>query len=132
MSLAFRYAVFAIIATLMNFVVQEAVIHISPVEPLMLSLVAGTIAGFAVKYVLDKKWIFFDGYTSYASEAWKITLYGLFSVLTTIVFWSFEISFWTLWQTDLAKYTGGALGLAIGYVSKYALDRRFVFRSERA
>lgn len=129
--LALRYVVFAIISTLVNFAVQEAVIHISPVEPLMPSLLTGTVAGFAVKYMLDKKWIFFDGYASHASEVRKITLYGLFSVLTTVVFWSFEISFWTLWQTDLAKYTGGALGLAIGYVSKYALDRRFVFRPER-
>jgi putative flippase GtrA len=132
MSLFFRYVIFAVISTLVNFAVQEAVVQTAPIAPLLLSILAGTIAGFAVKYVLDKKWIFFDGYTSHAGEARKVALYGMFSVLTTIIFWSFEIAFWTIWETDFAKYAGGALGLAIGYVSKYTLDRRFVFRSEGA
>jgi hypothetical protein len=30
------------------------------------------------------------------------------------------------------KYMGAVLGLAIGYVTKYQLDRRFVFRAGRA
>jgi putative flippase GtrA len=132
MSLFFRYVIFAVISTLVNFAVQEAVVRTAPIAPLMLSILGGTIAGFAVKYVLDKKWIFYDGYTSHAGEARKVALYGMFSVLTTIIFWSFEIAFWTIWETDFAKYAGGALGLAIGYVSKYTLDRRFVFRSEGA
>lgn len=129
MSLALRYLVFGAISTLVNFAVQEAVLRTALLEPLIVSLVAGTAAGFIVKYILDKKWIFYDGYASHAREARKITLYGMFSVLTTMVFWTFEIGFWTMWQTDVAKYAGGALGLAIGYASKYALDRRFVFAS---
>ncbi|MBA4785874.1 GtrA family protein [Pseudorhizobium marinum] len=132
MNLVVRYAAFAVISTLINFSAQEATVQILPGHPLMLSIFVGTIAGFVVKYVLDKKWIFFDDYTSHRSEARKVSLYGLFSVLTTVIFWSFEVAFWTLWGTTFAKYAGGALGLAIGYVSKYALDRRFVFRSERA
>ncbi|MGN7292564.1 GtrA family protein [Rhizobium sp. SAFR-030] len=132
MSLFFRYVIFAVFSTLVNFAVQEAVVRTAPIAPLILSILGGTIAGFAVKYVLDKKWIFYDGYTSHAGEARKVALYGMFSVLTTIIFWSFEIAFWTIWETDFAKYAGGALGLAIGYVSKYTLDRRFVFRSEGA
>ncbi|MGF9694090.1 GtrA family protein [Rhizobium sp. 0TCS1.26] len=132
MSLFFRYVIFAVISTLVNFAVQEVVVRTAPIAPLILSILGGTIAGFAVKYVLDKKWIFYDGYTSHAGEARKVALYGMFSVLTTIIFWSFEIAFWTIWETDFAKYAGGALGLAIGYVSKYTLDRRFVFRSEGA
>jgi hypothetical protein len=30
------------------------------------------------------------------------------------------------------KYVGAVLGLAIGYVTKYQLDRRFVFRTAPA
>jgi hypothetical protein len=52
--------------------------------------------------------------------------------VTTIIFWGFEIVFWTVWRTDLAKYAGGAIGLAIGYVSKFVLDRKFVFKLEGA
>jgi putative flippase GtrA len=132
MQLFFRYVVFAVISTLVNFAVQEVVVQTFPIAPLMTSLMAGTIAGFAVKYLLDKKWVFYDGYTSHAGEARKVALYGMFSVLTTVIFWSFELGFWAIWGTDAAKYTGGAIGLAIGYISKYALDRRFVFRSARA
>ncbi|WP_105382986.1 GtrA family protein [Neorhizobium alkalisoli] len=131
MRLAARYVVFAVASTVVNFAVQETVVQTAPTEPLALSILAGTVAGFAVKYVLDKKWIFFDDYTSHESEIRKIALYGMFSVLTTAVFWCFEVAFWSLWRTEFAKYFGGALGLAIGYISKYALDRRFVFRSER-
>jgi putative flippase GtrA len=81
-----------------------------------------------VKYVLDKRWIFYDGYAGGRQELRKVILYGLFSVITTLVFWSFEVAFWTIWRTDAAKYAGAVLGLAIGYAAKYALDRTFVFR----
>ncbi|WP_172122451.1 MULTISPECIES: GtrA family protein [unclassified Devosia] len=130
MSIAFRYVLFAILSSLINFGVQELVVTGLPWAPLMLSILAGTAAGFAAKYVLDKNWIFFDSSSSHGEEARKVGLYGLFSVFTTIVFWSFEIAAWSIWQTDVAKYSGGALGLAIGYVAKYWLDRRFVFRTE--
>ena len=130
MSIAFRYVLFAILSSLINFAVQELVVRGLPWAPLMASILAGTAAGFAAKYVLDKNWIFFDSSSSHREEARKVGLYGLFSILTTIVFWSFEIAAWGIWQTDFAKYAGGALGLAIGYVVKYWLDRRFVFRTE--
>ncbi|MCZ0963746.1 GtrA family protein [Paracoccus benzoatiresistens] len=129
MTIAFRYVLFAIVSTLVNFGTQELVIGVAP---LAISILAGTAAGFAVKYVLDKKWIFQDCYTGPGHEARKITLYALFSVLTTAVFWGFEITFWLVWQTDLAKYAGGVIGLAIGYLAKFALDRRFVFLTAAA
>jgi putative flippase GtrA len=93
---------------------------------------AGAAAGFAVKYVLDKNWIFYDDYTTHRDEVRKVTLYGLFSVVTTLVFWGFEVSFWAIWRSDLAKYAGAVIGLAIGYGIKFALDRRFVFRGRSA
>lgn len=129
---ALRYVAFAMLSTAANFLVQAIVLQIAPWPGLMPSIVAGTAAGFALKYVLDKNWIFFDRYSSHGDEMSKVALYGLFSVLTTLIFWGFEIAFWTLWKTELAKYTGGAIGLAIGYVSKYALDRKFVFKPREA
>lgn len=132
MTIAFRYILFAVLSGAVNFAAQQVVIWLVPTAPLMLSILVGTAAGFAVKYVLDKNWIFFDSYTSHRDEARKVVLYGLFSVATTLVFWAFEIAFWTMWHTDFAKYAGGALGLALGYLAKYSLDRRFVFRPESA
>lgn len=129
MTAAARYVLFASFAMLVNFAAQEAVVVSMPTRSLLPSIFAGTVAGFSVKYLLDKYWIFFDGYNSPAQEVRKITLYGFFSALTTLIFWSFEVAFWALWSTDLAKYSGGALGLALGYALKYRLDRKFVFQT---
>ncbi|UWM85200.1 MULTISPECIES: GtrA family protein [Rhizobium] len=130
--IAVRYIAFAILSTLTNFAVQAAVVKIYPSQSLVPSMLAGTAAGFGLKYFLDKRWIFFDRYDSHGDELLKIVLYGLFSVVTTIIFWGFETAFWAVWRTDLAKYAGGAIGLAIGYVSKFALDRKFVFKLQGA
>jgi len=120
------------VATLANLITQEAVIRVAPVAPLALSILMGTAAGFILKYVLDKRWVFEDDYGGHRQELQKITLYGAFSVLTTLVFWGFEVAFWMIWQTDLAKYTGAVLGLAIGYAAKFFLDRTFVFKERQA
>ena len=132
MSLAVRYVLFAVLSTAANLLTQEVVFQLAPAMQLALSILAGTAVGFAVKYVLDKNWIFYDAYTTRAHEIRKVTLYGAFSVLTTLIFWGVEVAFWTIWQTKAAKYTGAVLGLAIGYAAKYCLDRNFVFTERRA
>lgn len=68
-----RYVLFAVVATAVNFATQEVVITVAPVAPLALSILAGTAVGFAVKYILDKKWIFYDRYTTHSGEAWKVS-----------------------------------------------------------
>lgn len=127
-----RYVVFAGIATLANLATQEAVVRVAPLSPLALSILMGTATGFILKYLLDKKWVFDDGYSGHRRELQKITLYGVFSVFTTLVFWSFEVAFWVIWRTDFAKYTGAVIGLAIGYAAKFVLDRAFVFKERQA
>jgi putative flippase GtrA len=131
-TIAGRYVLFAVVATLANLGAQEAVIRLAPVAPLALSILAGTVVGFAVKYILDKKWVFYDAFTTHREEARKISLYGLFSVVTTLVFWGFEVAFWMIWRTDVAKYAGAVMGLAIGYTAKFALDQTYVFRERSA
>lgn len=127
-----RYVLFAALAALANLLAQEATIRLAPAAPLTLSILMGTVAGFILKYRLDKKWVFDDGYHGHRQELRKITLYGAFSILTTLIFWGFEIAFWALWQTDFAKYCGALLGLGIGYAAKFMLDRSFVFRERQA
>ncbi len=126
-----RYLLFACLATLVNLVMQEITIRIAPIAPLTSSIVMGTAAGFILKYALDKKCVFDDAYEGHRQEFHKIILYAAFSVLTTLVFWGFEVVFWMIWQTDLAKYTGAVIGLAIGYAAKFVLDRTFVFKERQ-
>jgi putative flippase GtrA len=122
-----RYVLFAVLSGLANLGTQEAIVRVAPVAAMALSIPAGTVAGFGAKYVLDKNWIFYDAYSNHGQELRKLTIYGLFSVVTTLVFWGFEVACWAVWQTSAAKYAGGVVGLSIGYAFKYLLDRNFVF-----
>jgi putative flippase GtrA len=127
-ALVVRYALFAGIATLVNLATQAFVTSVAA-SALAWSMGAGTVTGFAAKYVLDKYWIFSDGFEGRMDEVRKIILYGLFSVGTTFLFWLTEIGFWLFWHTDLARYFGAILGLSIGYWLKYHLDRTYTFRT---
>jgi putative flippase GtrA len=127
LSLPLRYLLFAVVAGIANLLTQAVVFAFSTIEPLATSILTGTIVGFFLKYILDKNWIFFDAYVDARREARKIFLYGAFSVLMTLLFWSFEIAFWQIGGTEIAKYLGAAIGLAIGNFAKYLLDRSFTF-----
>lgn len=126
------YLVFAMLGTLSNLGTQELVVRSAPAAPLTLSIGIGTIVGFLLKYALDKLWVFRDGYGGHRDELVKVTLYGAFSIVTTLIFWAFELSFWEIWRSDLAKYGGAVLGLGIGYITKFMLDRTFVFQMRRS
>jgi peptidoglycan biosynthesis protein MviN/MurJ (putative lipid II flippase) len=129
MPVAVRYVLFAIVSMLANLAVQEFVVQaLAPENALTASMLAGTAAGFAIKYILDKRWIFDDRYASSTAELKKILLYGTSGVATTALFWATELSFWHIWQSEAAKFYGATLGLGAGYAGKYVLDRTFVFR----
>ena len=49
-------------------------------------------------------------------------------ILTTIIFWVVEIGFDIIFKFDSAKYIGATIGLSIGYIAKYILDKNFVFK----
>ncbi|GGX67538.1 hypothetical protein GCM10007385_40850 [Tateyamaria omphalii] len=123
-----RYVATAVLSVLANLLAQEMTVRGMPDAHLMVSIVVGTLVGFFIKYVVDKTWTFRERYTTPFGEAQRITLSGLFSVLTTLIFWAFELGFHAIWQTDFAKYLGAVMGLSIGYILKFWLDRRHVFR----
>jgi putative flippase GtrA len=130
LSVSVRYVSFAIIAGVMNLMTQAIVFSLLPVQPLAISILAGTAVGFIVKYLLDKHWIFFDNYDNVSRELNKVFLYASFSVAMTLVFWGFEIAFLAIGSTTFAKYLGAVIGLAIGNFAKYFLDRRFTFKQK--
>lgn len=123
--LILRYAIFAVVAVVVNLAVQRGVLAMS--FGLLAALAAGTAAGLVVKYLLDKVWIFDDRAAGLAAHGRRFTLYTLMGVATTAIFWGVESAAWAIWRTDAAREAGAVLGLAIGYVVKYRLDRRFVF-----
>jgi hypothetical protein len=125
-----KYAVFAAIATGINIAVQRGVaVFVQGPYSIYVSLFFGTISGLGVKYLLDKRFIFYYRTRSLGDEAAKIFLYVVMSGFTTAVFWAVEISFDALFEFNAARYVGAAVGLTLGYSLKYELDRRFVFIS---
>lgn len=142
-ALVLRYAVFAVIATVANLGTQRLVMRLDDWQPewtramiapalyatgvFLVALVLGTFVGLVIKYVLDKKWIFFDAGTGLKQHGQKFGLYTAMGLVTTVIFWGTESLFWFVWHTEPMRELGAVLGLAVGYVVKYRLDRRFVF-----
>ncbi len=126
--LVLRYGLFAVIATAANLMTQRLVLLAGEgLWVFVMAMGAGTLVGLVIKYVLDKRWIFYDVSTGAAAHGKKFTLYTIMGLLTTAIFWGMETGFWLVWQTDLMREAGAVIGLTIGYVVKYNLDRRFVF-----
>jgi putative flippase GtrA len=127
-TLILRYAAFAVVATIVNLAVQRAVLVFgaTPIH-FVAAIGAGTLAGLVIKYLLDKRWIFRDMETGVRSHGRKFSLYTAMGLVTTAIFWGTETAFWLIWKTDLMRELGAILGLSVGYIVKYNLDRRFVF-----
>ena len=131
MRLALLYSLFAAIATAANIGAQD--IWKNVWERLfswgfwgvVTSMAFGTLVG---KYVLDKKWIFMFRADNLAHDSRIFALYSLMGVVTTIIFWGVELGFEWAFKTDAMRYLGGVIGLMIGYIIKYQLDKRYVFR----
>lgn len=127
-TLIIRYSAFASIATVANLLTQRMVFSGGTSSwHFMVAVAAGTLVGLVIKYVLDKRWIFYDCSSGTRHHGRKFTLYTAMGLVTTAIFWGTESAFWFIWQTEAMREIGATLGLALGYIVKYNLDRRFVF-----
>lgn len=133
MKLALIYAILALIATAANIGSQDLVVrNYSGPYSITLSIFVGTGVGLLLKYVLDKRYIFRFKARDVAHDGQTFILYTVMGLATTVIFWGFEFAFQHIFQSDGMRYLGGVIGLAIGYVTKYHLDKRYVFRMEAA
>ncbi|WP_291323388.1 GtrA family protein [Desulfonatronospira sp.] len=130
MNTALLYALFALAAILVNLGTQLVcfTLYHGPLE-LYLALACGTLTGLLTKYILDKKYIFWYIAADFCDDTKKFILYSCMGTMTTLIFWATEIGFYHLFDFQHAKYVGGALGLTIGYILKYRLDKKWVFRT---
>lgn len=132
MQLAITYAILALLAIVTNMAVQDLSVELydGPFH-VPFSVAAGTGAGLVAKYVLDKRFIYRFRATDALHDGRTFALYTLMGLATTAVFWCFEFGFDYVFGTRTMRYTGGVLGLVIGYFAKYHLDKRYVFRVAR-
>lgn len=122
------YAAFAAVAILANLGAQMLAVWLyRGAYAIELSIVVGTAVGLLIKYLLDKRHIFGFKTESVAHDGRLFILYSLMGVFTTLLFWGVEYLFHWLFGNDAMRYLGGAVGLILGYVIKYRLDKRFVF-----
>jgi len=127
-TLVLRYATFAMLAGLANLATQRVVLQFEAINlGFTIAVGAGTAVGLLTKFVLDKRWIFYDTSTGLKVQGQKFALYTTMGIFTTCIFWGTETAFWLVWHTDAMRELGAVLGLTTGYVIKYNLDRHFVF-----
>ena len=126
--LALKYSLFAVLSTLVNLLFQYFSFTLyAGWGSLYMAMFVGTLAGLVAKYILDKKWIFYHTPKDKKDDARKFALYALMGVFTTVIFWGTEMAFYYLVPNPNAKYIGAVIGLSIGYIIKYFLDKKFVF-----
>jgi putative flippase GtrA len=122
------YSLIALIATLANLGSQAVVIRLySNSNAVGFSILTGTAIGLPIKYILEKKHIFAFSTRDLKHDSQLFMVYSAFGVLTTLLFWGIEYLFHRAFGTSSMRYTGGAIGLAIGYALKYRLDKKYVF-----
>ncbi len=128
--MAVRYSVFALAAITINLATQWLGLHLyrGPLA-LPVAMAGGTAAGLATKYVLDKRWIFYDPEIGLRTHMRKFLLYSVMGVATTILFWGTELAFDAISVDGRLRFVGGAIGLVAGYALKYRLDNWFVFEA---
>lgn len=129
MRIALLYATGALFAIVVNLGAQEFSLSLLAGLPwdVMLSVVAGTGAGLVFKYVWDRMLIFRFRPATASKDLKAFGGYTLTGVGTTAIFWGFEFGFDYVFGTKFMRYAGGVIGLVIGYVIKYQLDKRYVF-----
>lgn len=122
------YSIFAAISIAANLGAQKIYLVAAPKwYAIPLSVLAGTVVGLAVKFLLDKIWIFEYEHRDLAHGLRSFLLYSTMGVATTAIFWGFELGANQIFGTETARLTGGAVGLVLGYLVKYRLDKNFVF-----
>ena len=128
MKIALRYTLFALLATAANIASQDIAVRLYQGRfHILLSIIAGTAVGLLSKYWLDRKFIFHYQPRNLADHTRTLSLYTLTGVATTAIFWGCELAFELIYGTKAMRYLGGIIGLAMGYLIKYQLDKRYVF-----
>jgi putative flippase GtrA len=127
--IAIKYTLFAMLSTLVNLLFQYlSFLVYTDFASLYVAMFIGTIAGLLIKYSLDKKFIFYHKPKGKVDDTKKFIRYTIMGIFTTVIFWGTEVSFDLYFEAKNAKYVGAVTGLSMGYIIKYFLDKKFVFK----
>ena len=125
----FLFIFFAMVSTLFNLLTQRLVLSFDQTNLFFfIAISAGTIVGLVIKFFLDKCYIFFDKKNDISYLCKKFWMYTFMGIFSTIIFWGTEFIFWIIWRQENMREIGAILGLTMGYIIKYRLDKKYVFR----
>lgn len=122
------YTLFATLSTIIN--IGSQIISVWAYKGpfyIEISILVGTAAGLPLRYFLEKRYIFSFTSKNLAHDGKLFVFYSAMGVITTLIFWSTEYAFHLIYDTDVMRYIGGIIGLAIGFYVKYQLDKKYVF-----
>ena len=127
-TLLVKYVIFSILATFLNLFTQRIILNIKDDQIFFIIAISfGTLIGLIVKYILDKRWIFYDKSSGIKTHRNQFGLYSMMGIGTTSIFWGTETLFWLTWKINSMRELGAIIGLSMGYIIKYRLDKRYVF-----
>ena len=122
------YTLFAVLSTVINIGSQMlSVWAYKGLFSVEISILVGTAAGLPLRYILEKRYIFDFTSKNLAHDGKLFVFYSAMGVITTFIFWGTEYAFHLIYDTDLMRYVGGIVGLAVGFYVKYQLDKKYVF-----
>ena len=122
------YTLFAVLSTVINIGSQMlSILVYNGYYFVEVSILVGTGAGLPLRYFLEKRYIFNFKSQSLAHDGKLFVFYSAMGVITTLIFWGTEYAFHLIYDTDLMRYAGGIVGLAVGFYVKYQLDKKYVF-----
>lgn len=127
-NIALLYTLFAVLSTVVNIGSQVLSVWLyKGIYFVEISIFVGTVTGLPLRYYLEKRYIFAFTCNNLAYEGKVFIFYSTMAVVTTLIFWGTEYAFYLIFDNDLMRYTGGLIGLVVGFYVKYQLDRRYVF-----
>lgn len=123
------YLLFGFLASALNIGSQAISFYFMgrDTQDVFIAMVVGTAVGFVFKYYVDKKVIFKHTSITVSMEGVVALKYTLFSILTTLVYILFEMFAHTYFEHCCKEEVGAALGLLVGYIIKYYLDKHYTF-----
>lgn len=127
------YSLFSALSILINLCCQMLSISLyKGAYSIEISIAAGIIFGFPVRYILEKHYIFKFQSKNIQHDGMLFLLYSILSIFTTTIFLTIEYGFHLIFSNDMLRYLGGAIGLVLGCIVKYHLDKKYVFKSLQA
>ena len=125
------YLFFVLMSILLNTSIQHFIFTIfgRNKDIILMSMIVSIAIIFLFKYYVDKKYVFKYETTKKVDKK-SFSLYFIFSILTTIIFFITEASFSLFLDIDNKEELGAITGLIIGYILKYILDNKITFKKE--